>query len=233
MKTLYLLEDDLTLSALMNEFLTANSFNIKTFCDYRLFFDAIRTHKPDIILLDLMLPMIDGVEVLRYLKKSLVLHNIPIIVTSGKTSEKEKVLCLDLGADDYLGKPFGFNELVSRINAVLRRFSVKDVISYENLVIDMNLRKVYIDKENVALTKKEYDLLLYLIERINHIITKEEIITQFWNDMEANSRSVDMHIKALRQKIFCRVNLKLTTILKVGYKLEEIIKKEEGIVENI
>lgn len=221
MKTVYLLEDDLDLSMIVKEFLESINYNIKTFTDFRLFFDAIRTQKPDIILLDLMLPNIDGVEVLKYVKTNLVMHNIPIIVVSGLSDENEKVRCLDLGADDYLSKPFGFNELVSRINAVLRRFGLKDVLYFDNLAIDVSNRKVKINDSDIILTKKEFDLLMFLFERINMIIPKEEIVGRFWNDSTSNSRSIDMHIKALRQKVFSKTNLQLSTILKVGYKLEK------------
>lgn len=226
MKMVYLHEDDLDLSKIVEEFLLTANFHIKTFSDYRLFFDAIRISKPDIILLDLMLPMIDGTEVLKYIKTNLLMHNIPVIVVSGLSNEKEKVMCLDLGADDYISKPFGFNELVSRINAVLRRFGVKDILKYENIEIDVNNRKVFISEESVILTKKEFDLLLYMIERVNTVISKEELIKKFWNDSLENSRSIDMHMKALRQKVFCRTSLQLTTLLKVGYKLER--KSEEN-----
>lgn len=221
MKKVYVLEDDCNLLAIIEEFLTNSGFKVKTFSDFRLFFDAIRIEKPDIILLDLMLPMISGVEVLKYVKTNLVMHNIPIIVVSGLSSEGEKVQCLDLGADDYISKPFSFNELVSRINAVLRRFGLKDILSYDNLVIDLNERSVKIDNDSVVLTKKEFDLLLYLFERTNKIITKEELINKFWNGQLEHSRSIDMHIKALRQKVFSKGKLELQTVLKVGYKLVE------------
>ena len=221
MKMVYILEDDLDLLSIVEEFLSSVNFRVKTFSDYRLFFDAIRLEKPDIILLDLMLPMIEGVEVLKYVKSNLIMHNIPIIVISGLSSESEKVHCLDLGADDYLSKPFGFHELVSRINAVLRRFGLKDVLKYDKLEIDVNNRNLKIENEEIILTKKEFDLLLYLLERVNMVVTKEEIIKKFWNNSVENSRSIDMHIKALRQKVFCKTSLELNTLLKVGYKLKE------------
>ena len=213
MKMVYLLEDDLDLSKIIEEFLLTANFHIKTFSDYRLFFDAIRASKPDIILLDLMLPMIEGTEVLKYVKSNLLMHNIPIIVVSGLVNEKEKVMCLDLGADDYISKPFGFNELVSRINAVLRRFGVKDILNYENMEIDVNNHKVMIEGIEVTLTKKEFDLLLYLFERVGFVITKEELLKKFWNNSLENSRSIDMHIKALRQKVFSKTKIQIITIL--------------------
>lgn len=222
MKMVYLLEDDLLLSQIIEEFLVKENFHIKTFSDYRLFFDAIRNQKPDIILLDLMLPMIEGEEVLKYLKSNLLMHNIPIIVVSGINSEAEKVECLNLGADDYISKPFGFYELVSRINAVLRRFGLKDALVYDNIEINVNSRKVFISGEEVLLAKKEFDLLLYLFERINTVVSKEELIKQFWINSKEHSRSIDMHINALRKKIFSKTKLEIQTILKVGYKLSEI-----------
>ena len=109
MKTVYLLEDDISLSMVIEELLVSASFHVKTFSDYRLFFDAIRTIKPDIILLDLMLPLVNGEEVLKYLKTNVLMHNIPVIVVSGLVDEAEKVRCLDLGADDYITKPFNIS----------------------------------------------------------------------------------------------------------------------------
>ena len=185
MKMVYLLEDDLDLSMIVSEFLTSSNFLVKTFSDYRLFFDAIRAQKPDIILLDLMLPNIDGVEVLKYVKSNLVMHNIPLIVVSGLSNEEEKVLCLDLGADDYMSKPYGLHELVSRINAVLRRFGLKDTLNYENINIDVNNRKVFVSNEEIILTRKEFDLLLFLFERINMVVTKDELI-KFWLQHQIN-----------------------------------------------
>ena len=221
MKMVYLLEDDLDLSMIVSEFLTSSNFLVKTFSDYRLFFDAIRAQKPDIILLDLMLPNIDGVEVLKYVKSNLVMHNIPLIVVSGLSNEEEKVLCLDLGADDYMSKPYGLHELVSRINAVLRRFGLKDTLNYENINIDVNNRKVFVSNEQIILTRKEFDLLLFLFERINMVVTKDELIKKFWSSNKEESRSIDMHIKALRQKVFHNTKLEIVTLLKVGYKLAE------------
>lgn len=221
MKMVYLLEDDLDLSMIVSEFLTSSNFLVKTFSDYRLFFDAIRAQKTDIILLDLMLPNIDGVEVLKYVKSNLVMHNIPLIVVSGLSNEEEKVLCLDLGADDYMSKPYGLHELVSRINAVLRRFGLKDTLNYENINIDVNNRKVFVSNEEIILTRKEFDLLLFLFERINMVVTKDELIKKFWSSNKEESRSIDMHIKALRQKVFHNTKLEIITLLKVGYKLEE------------
>jgi two-component system alkaline phosphatase synthesis response regulator PhoP len=219
MRKIYSLEDDLNVSSIIEEALTLEGFIVKTFSDYRLFFDAIKKEKPDLVLLDLTLPLISGEEVLRYIKTNIVMHNIPIIVVSGKTNEKERLYCLDNGADDYISKPFSLKELISRINAVLRRFGMNKTLIYENIELDVVNRIISVDKENIVVTPKEFDLMLYLIERIDKIVTREELLKLFWNSSMSNSRSIDMHIKAIRQKIFSKTNLEIITLLKVGYKL--------------
>ena len=219
MRKIYSLEDDLNVSSIIEEALTLEGFIVKTFSDYRLFFDAIKKEKPDLVLLDLTLPLISGEEVLRYIKTNIVMHNIPIIVVSGKTNEKERLYCLDNGADDYISKPFSLKELISRINAVLRRFGMNKTLTYENIELDVVNRIISVDKENIVVTPKEFDLMLYLIERIDKIVTREELLKLFWNSSMSNSRSIDMHIKAIRQKIFSKTNLEIVTLLKVGYKL--------------
>ena len=219
MRKIYSLEDDLNVSSIIEEALTLEGFIVKTFSDYRLFFDAIKKEKPDLVLLDLTLPLISGEEVLRYIKTNIVMHNIPIIVVSGKTNEKERLYCLDNGAYDYISKPFSIKELISRINAVLRRFGMNKTLTYENIELDVVNRIISIDKENIVVTPKEFDLMLYLIERIDKIVTREELLKLFWNSSMSNSRSIDMHIKAIRQKIFSKTNLEIITLLKVGYKL--------------
>ena len=219
MRKIYSLEDDLNVSSIIEEALTLEGFIVKTFSDYRLFFDAVKKEKPDLVLLDLTLPLISGEEVLRYIKTNIVMHNIPIIVVSGKTNEKERLYCLDNGADDYISKPFSLKELISRINAVLRRFGMNKTLIYENIELDVVNRIISVDKENIVVTPKEFDLMLYLIERIDKIVTREELLKLFWNSSMSNSRSIDMHIKAIRQKIFSKTNLEIVTLLKVGYKL--------------
>lgn len=219
MRKIYSLEDDQNISSIIEEVLSLEGFIVKTFSDYRLFFDAIKKEKPDLVLLDLTLPLISGEEVLKYIKSNIVMHNIPIIVVSGDISEKERVYCLDNGADDYISKPFSLKELVSRINAVLRRFNTTKTLIYENIELDVLNRTIYVDKEEIEVTPKEFDLMLYLIERIDKVVTREELMHMFWNSNVSNSRSIDMHIKAIRQKVFSKTNLEIITLLKVGYKL--------------
>ena len=219
MKKIYSLEDDLQITKLIEEALINAGFLIKSFTDYRLFFDEIRREKPDLVLLDLMLSTISGEEVLKYIKGNLAMHNIPIIVLSGKTGDNIASNSLDIGADDFMSKPFSLIELVSRINAVLRRFGLKNNIIYDNIEIVIDKRIIKINDEQIDLTYKEFELLLYLLERLDMIVTKEELTNRFWSDSTTNSRSMDMHIMALRQKIFSKTNLEIHTLLKVGYKL--------------
>lgn len=219
LRKIYSLEDDFEVSKLIEEALVNAGFSIKSFTDYRLFFDEIRKDKPDLILLDLMLSSIHGEEVLKYIKGNLVMHNIPIIVLSGKIAENTASYSLDNGADDFMSKPFSLVELVSRINAVLRRFGLKNNIIYDNMEIIIDKRIIKINGQVVDLAFKEFELLLYLLERFNMIVTREELINKFWIDSTSNSRSMDMHIMALRHKIFSKTNLEIHTLLKVGYKL--------------
>lgn len=219
LKKIYSLEDDSEVSRLIEEALKNAGFLVKCFTDYRLFFDEVRKEKPDLVLLDLVLSTISGEEVLKYIKGNLSLHNIPIIVLSGKVEANVVSNSLDIGADDFIIKPFNLIELVSRINAVLRRFGLRNNIIYRNMEIVIDKRMIKINDEVVDLTYKEFELLLYLLERSNMIVTREELIKKFWNDSTTNSRSMDMHIMALRHKVFSRVDLEIHTLLKVGYKL--------------
>ena len=219
MRKIYSLEDDLSVTKIINEALENAGFDTRSFSDYRLFFDEVRKDKPDLILLDLTLPLISGEEVLKYLKGNLTMHNIPIIVLSGSRDEKDLVNCLDIGADDFIVKPFSIIELISRIKSVLRRFGIKNNLMFDNIEISITERTVKVNKSFVNLTYKEFDLLLYFIERFDKIVTKEELIKRFWSQNLANSRSIDMHIMALRGKIFINTKLEIHTLLKVGYKL--------------
>lgn len=216
---IYSLEDDLNVTNIIEDALNNAGFYIKIFSDYRLFFDEIKKDKPNLILLDLSLPLISGEEVLKYLKGNLSLHNIPIIILSGRVDEHDIVNCLDYGADDYMIKPFSILELISRINAVLRRFGFKNNIVFDNIEVLLNEKKIKVDNEFVDLTIKEFDLLLYLLERIDMVITRDELIKKFWGNNVLNSRSIDMHIMALRGKVFSKTKLNIKTILKIGYKL--------------
>lgn len=231
---IYSLEDDINITNIIEDSLINAGFVVKSFADYRLFFDEIKKEKPHLILLDLSLPLISGEEVLKYIKGNLSMHNIPIIVLSGRVAEHDIVSCLDYGADDYMVKPFSILELISRINAVLRRFGIKNNIIYDNIEVISNEKKIKVDNSFVDLTVKEFDLLIYLLERVDMVVTREELIKKFWGNNVLNSRSIDMHILALRTKVFSKTKLCINTILKIGYKLtyKEQERKYDNIIYN-
>ena len=175
---------------------------------------------PELILLDLGLPDIDGMEVIRQVRSY---SSIPIIVISARTQEKEKVMALDLGADDYITKPFGVMELISRIRAVLRRSNVQapseETLVYQTIRLDPQRRTVTASDVPVTLTFKEFELLSYLLKNEGIVLTREKIMEKVWGfDYEGESRTVDMHIKSLRHKLGSSGEL-IQTVRGVGYKI--------------
>jgi DNA-binding response OmpR family regulator len=163
-----------------------------------------------------MLPKINGYELLDYVNSI----GIPAIFLTAKATIKDKVYGLRLGAEDYIIKPFDVSELLARVEVVLRRYHKKEeLLSFHDIIIDCQKKTVLKNDTLLNLTPKEFDLMLYLIERIDKIVTREELLKLFWNSSMSNSRSIDMHIKAIRQKIFSKTNLEIITLLKVGYKL--------------
>jgi len=180
---------------------------------------------PSLILLDIMLPETDGLEILKRLRASERGKAVPVIILSAKGSEFDKVKGLDIGADDYVTKPFGVTELLSRINAVLRRGghagAPDDRINYKNIAIDKERRVVFVDGEKVMLTYKEYELLCYLLLNADIVLSRDKIMDAVWGyDFEGESRTVDMHVKTLRQKLGSAGN-HIKTVRNVGYKIGE------------
>ncbi len=223
MSLIYLVEDDenireLLLYALKNAGHTAEGFE-----EAATFEKVLKRHAPDLFLLDIMLPHKDGITILKDIKNS-EHKNIPIIMLTAKGAEYDKVKALDLGADDYIVKPFGVLELVSRINAVLRR-TTKDIpketiIEFKNIVMNQQSRVVFVDSQECMLTFKEYELLLYLIQHKNIVLTREKIMEAVWGfDYEGESRTVDMHIKTLRQKLN-DAGEHIKTVRNVGYVIK-------------
>lgn len=223
MSLIYVVEDDesireLILYALQNSGHEAEGFEQAIELE-----KALKRHTPDLFLLDIMLPNKDGISILKDLKMN-EYKDIPIIMLTAKGTEYDKVKALDLGADDYIVKPFGVLELVSRINAVLRRANKttqKDTeIQFENIVINQQSRAVYVDNQECMLTYKEYELLIYLIQHKNIVMTREKIMDAVWGfDYEGESRTVDMHIKTLRQKLNEAGSL-IKTVRNVGYVIK-------------
>jgi len=183
------------------------------------------TTPPDLIILDIMLPGDDGLTILKKLRQIPNYKTLPIIMLTAKSSEHDKVKGLDLGADDYLTKPFGVMELISRIKALLRRSNFVPnnscEYSYQNIKLNHGRRIVTVDGEAIALTFKEYELLHYLLANANIVLTRDKILDAVWGyEFEGESRAIDMHIKRLRQKLGA-AGEHIKTIRNVGYKMGE------------
>ncbi len=184
--------------------------------------NAIRNESPDLVLLDIMLPKLDGYALLADLQKSA----IPVICLTAKDSIRDKVKGLELGADDYMTKPFEGIELLARVKAVLRRSQSeedagvsREVLTYKNIVIDSDKHRVLSDGEEMALTLKEFELLEYLVTHKGQVLSREQLLSNIWGyDYEGNTRTVDMHVQRLRTKLHLE---DIKTIYKVGYRLEE------------
>jgi len=189
------------------------------------FFVAVESAPPDLVLLDIMLPGEDGLTILKKLRLSPRTKSTPVIMLTAKGAELDKVKALDMGADDYIPKPFGVMELISRVNAVLRRTSPESqpdsVIKLGVLSIDNARREVYADGEKIELTFKEYELLRYLVQNADMALSREKIMRAVWGyDFEGESRTLDMHIRTLRKKLGT-VKKYIKTVRNVGYKVGE------------
>lgn len=203
--------------------LRASGIEAAGFGDAESFWKGMEENVPELILLDIMLPGEDGISILKKLRKDPSCSGIPVIMTSAKGTEFDKVAALDLGADDYLAKPFGMMELVSRIKAVLRRSSPKykdTVLSAGNITMIDSEHKVYVDGEQISLTLKEYELLRVLMKSPEKVFTRDLLLSVVWgSDFAGETRTVDVHVGTLRTKLkSCGSYIK--TVRGVGYSLE-------------
>lgn len=221
----YCVEDDESIRELIVYALNNAEFQAEGFHSGDEFFAKAYDSSPDIILLDIMLPGEDGLKILEKLKSDFKLKDIPVIMLTAKTSEFDKVRGLDMGADDYIGKPFGVMELISRVKAVLRRTkttSISDTIEFNHISMNYENRSIRIRGELVNLTYKEFELLYFLLKNREIVLTRETIIDRVWGfDFEGETRTVDVHIATLRQKLGEEGKL-IKTIRNVGYKVENI-----------
>lgn len=178
------------------------------------------SHNPDIVLLDLGLPDMEGVDVI---KKIRTWSNLPIIVVSARSEDTDKIEALDAGADDYITKPFGIMELISRVKAILRRINQDEEekqLVFQNITLDCEKRQVTLDGENCELTYKEFELLKLFLQNAGIVMTRETIMEKVWGiDFEGESRTLDMHIKTLRQKLG-DAGKHIKTVRNVGYRIE-------------
>ena len=221
---IYIVEDDTDIRELETYALKNSGYDVQSFAESKSFFKACVSEKPQLVVLDVMLPDVDGLSVLDKLRKDATTKTIPVILVTAKGSEMDKVKGLDMGADDYITKPFSVLELISRVRAILRRCSFddkQDVITLSGITFDDSKHIVTSDGEPCALTFKEYELLKYLLKNKGMALTRENIILNVWGyDFEGESRTVDMHITTLRQKLGNCGNL-IRTVRNVGYKAGE------------
>ncbi len=224
---IFVVEDDENIRELVLYALKSSGFEAFGFESCNKFYKEMNKveEQPHLIILDIMLPESDGLTILREIRSNSLFSAIPVIMLTAKASEFDKVKGLDIGADDYISKPFGVMELIARINAVLRRSNPKKanyfVLTYKNICLDTEKHTVTVDGENIVLTFKEFELLHYLLLNQQLVLSRDKILDAVWGyDFESESRTVDMHIKTLRQKLKT-AGEHVITIRNVGYKLGE------------
>ena len=220
---IFILEDDDSIRKLINYSLKSQGFEVQDFPLPSLFWQALETQTPDLLLLDIMLPEEDGISILKKLRSNSKTSTIPVIMLTAKDSEYDIVTGLDAGADDYVTKPFGMMALVSRIKAVLRRYeksdSKKEVLKAGGITIDENQHTVFAGSQQIFLTVKEFDLLALLIKNRGNVLTREQLLESIWEvSTDIESRTVDVHIRTLRAKLG-EYEKNIETIRGVGYKL--------------
>lgn len=219
---IYCVEDDNGIRNLMLYTLNASGFEAKGFETPTEFWCELEIKKPELIILDIMLPGEDGISMLKKLRADIATCDIPIIMASAKGTEYDKVLGLDLGADDYLAKPFGMMEMVSRVKSVLRRTAPKvtTVLKCGSIELDIGKHIVLVNGKGIVLTLKEYDLLHLLIKNQGFVFTRNQLLEKVWGqDFIGETRTVDVHIGTLRTKLGDAGNL-IETVRGVGYRME-------------
>lgn len=220
---IYCVEDDNAIRELMTYTLNASGFEAKGFSGPSAFWNELQQKQPELIMLDIMLPEEDGISILKRLRANAATMEIPVILATAKGTEYDKVIGLDLGADDYLAKPFGMMEMVSRVKAVLRRTAPKNgpaKLVAGDLVLNPGEHTVLSKGRRVQLTLKEYELLKLFMENIGMVFTRDLLMTKIWgSDFVGETRTVDVHIGTLRTKLGpCGEYIE--TVRGVGYRME-------------
>lgn len=221
---IYYVEDDANIRELVIYTLNQTGLAAKGFSDASAFFAASADEKPTLILLDIMLPGEDGLTILRKIRANAATTSIPVMMITAKTTEFDKVSGLDLGADDYITKPFGMAELVARVKALLRRSGMKasaERLEHGELVVDIAKHTVSVSGQLVILTYKEFSLLACLMENAGRAYTREQLLETVWGyDYEGGTRTVDVHVQTLRTKLGSSGRF-IETVRGVGYRFGE------------
>lgn len=217
-----IVDDDVNIAEVIKMYLENSGYSTRVSNDGREAQDAFNEYKPDIVLLDIMLPSVDGIDVLKWIRKD---NTTPVIMLTAKGETFDKVLGLELGADDYMVKPFEPKELIARVKAVLRRYNTdstnREVLSFEDMTIDANSYSVIYKNEEVKMPPKEFELLYFLASNKNRVFTREQLLCEVWGyDYPGDSRTVDVHVKRLREKLTGGANWQIETVWGVGYKFE-------------
>ena len=227
---IFCVEDDRGIRELMTYTLSASGYDALGLKDGKELDEALKNEKPCLITLDIMLPNEDGISILKRLKNDERYHDIPIIMASAKGEEYDKVIGLDLGADDYLAKPFGMMEMVSRIKAVLRRSEVtnkKQELRNGPIYLNNIKHIVIVDGKEIELTLKEYELLLLFMNNIGIVFTREHLLASIWDsNFVGESRTIDVHVGTLRNKLG-NFGSCIKTLRGVGYKMEAIYEEKD------
>lgn len=216
---IYSVEDDEDISLIINKTLTKQGFTVKSFENGKKFLEQFKLETPDIVLLDLMLPDMSGSDIIKKIRSNQKYDNVHIIVVSAKHMTMDKVENLDLGADDYIEKPFDLLELMSRVEAHARRLRKSNLIKIGDIELDIAKRECIYQNKPVDLTVKEFDILLLLAKNAPNVLSRDQIFEEIWNTNQiVESRSLDMHIKTLRSKLNDDGEL-IKSIYGIGYKL--------------
>ena len=217
-----IVDDDENICEVINMYLKSSGYNAKIATNGKEAQTVYMEYDPDLILLDVMIPVIDGIDLLKWIRKQ---GEKSVIMLTAKGDTFDKVLALELGADDYIVKPFEPKELLARVKAVLRRYSIEstksEVIKLSNLIIDSTSYKVVYRNEDIKMPPKEFELLYYLASNKNKVFTREQLLCEVWGyDYPGDSRTVDVHIKRLREKLSSGEEWQIETVWGVGYKFE-------------
>jgi len=231
MPIILIADDNKQITSILEEYAKKEGFVPKVALDGREAIDLFQKLSPDIVLLDVMMPKMDGFEVCREIRKT---SNVPVIMITARGEDFEKIMGLDIGADDYIVKPFSPGEVMARVRAILRRITRTDgqkqqVYSFDNLNINLDDYVVLINKQTVSLTKKEIELLWTLVTNKNKVFSRDNLLNSLWGyDYFGDNRTVDSHIKRLRAKLdeFAHDSWEIKTIWGVGYKFEGKLNEE-------
>lgn len=218
---IYLVEDDDNIRKLVCYALTKEGYEVKGFEQPHSFWEELKTNLPELIILDIMLPEEDGLSILKKIRKNERTEDLPVIMLTAKDSEFDKVTGLDSGADDYISKPFGMTELISRVKSLLRRVyknTEKTIYSLDSLYVDPQKHIIKVSGQEIALSYKEYSLLMVLLSAKGNVVSRDELLNKVWGEYYSESRTLDVHIRKLRIKLGSAGKL-IQTVKNIGYKI--------------